>query len=472
MTTAGMADGLPVPWRWRRWALRGLLVTLVLFFAAALWVVRSYGAIASGFFAKGLCSGVFVAGRDALSVVDRDLRVYPPGWVFRSMRWSIDVQEGRVDAWLSPMLGSATVRYRGAQGCALLPSGAERAAAGAATLPVAGGVSVPDWPATEGAAAPLDDGLRQRLEQALLKGFDEDDALGARRTRAIVVVHRGRLVAERYAEGFAAATPMAGWSMAKSVTAAWVGALVQQGRMRIDEPLQLSAWRASGDPRAALTFRQMLGMASGLGFAEVYDSPFSDVNRMLFFSSDAAGYAARSPLKFPPDTVFNYSSGTTNLISLALRERLGTDYLTSVQRMLFEPLGMSSARMEADASGTLIGSSYLYATARDWARFGQLFLNDGVWAGKRLLPPGWAGYSATRSSASNEYGAHWWLYEPSDKANRDLPAGFFQATGHGGQRVTVIPSKQLVIVRLGLTLSGPALRHLELVKDVIAAIDP
>lgn len=479
--------------------LGGLLALVFLAGATAAGVVvRDYGRIATGFFAKGLCSGVFVAGRAPADVVRDDLRVYPPAAVFSRIEWDIDQPHSQVQARLPWSLASARAIHRPGQGCALQygpPASRESSPPGVAAGVTAGmavgttaGVAVgsmatrsldtqrqPDpalaWPA--GSAVDdqtLSQAQRSRLAAALERGFSEVDPSVARRTRAIVVVQHGRLLAQRYAAGFDERTPMAGWSMAKSVTAAWIGTLVRAGRLRLDDPVDLAAWRAADDGRRQLSFRQLLNMSSGLAFSEVYDSPWSDVTRMLFFSADAAAFAASRPIEQAPDAVFNYSSGTTNILSLVLRERLREQYPDSPARALFEPLGMASARFEADASGTFVGSSYLWANAHDWARFGLLFAQDGQWNGQPLLPADWVRWSRTASPASRRYGAHWWLAESSDPTGQPLPEDFFQATGHGGQRLSILPGEGLVIVRLGMTLSPQALRHVELINDIRAAL--
>ncbi len=380
-------------------------------------------------------------------------------------------------------LGQSMARFRVGAGCALgqavdmaksvavQPNAGHAAANTNSAQPNAGNAEQP-WPSgSKVDTTQLTQAVRTKLDRALQNGFAEADANQERRTRAIVVVHRGRIVAERYADGFGAHTRMAGWSMAKSVTSAWIGALTQERVFAIDEPIALSAWRDANDSRQRLSFRHLLQMASGLEFSEIYSSPFSDVNRMLFFSPSTSAYVAAKLPVAEPGAVFNYSSGTTNLLSLAVRERLAGDYESSPYRLIFNRIGMDTAIVEADASGTYVGSSYLYASARDWARFGLLYLRDGVWNDQRVLPPRWVAFSVQPSAANRNYGAHCWLHEPAEKAARTVPLDLYQATGHAGQRVSIIPSHDLVVVRLGMTLKGEALRHAELIGDIIKAIN-
>lgn len=211
--------------------------------------------------------------------------------------------------------------------------------------------------------------------------------------------------------------------MTKSVTNALVGILIGQRRLSLDATRLLPEWRASGDPRGAIAIDHLLRMSSGLRFDEVMASPRSDVMRMLFQRGDAAGFAAAKPLAHAPGTRWQYSSATTNILARVMRHALQDDeaYLAFPRRALFEPIGMASAVMETDAAGTFIGSSYMHATARDWARFGQLYLQDGVWAGTRVLPDGWVAYTTTPALADDagRYGAHVWLHVPGEYASRD-----------------------------------------------------
>ncbi|MDE2509608.1 MAG: serine hydrolase, partial [Elusimicrobia bacterium] len=240
----------------------------------------------------------------------------------------------------------------------------------------------------------------------------------------------------------------------------------------------LAEWRAPGDPRAEITLEDLLRMRGGLAFTEIYSNPLSDVTRMLFDGPDAGGFAASRPLAHAPGTHWQYASGTTNILSLIARRKLGeSDYPFWPRRALFDPLGMRSAVLETDASGTFVGSSFLFATARDWARFGELHRLDGVWAGRRILPEGWVTLVTTPTpQAPNErYGAHWWLKLSKDlggetAAAKKLPPDAFHALGHEGQCVSVIPSRGLVVVRLGLSIDITAWDHAAFLACVLDAV--
>jgi len=297
------------------------------------------------------------------------------------------------------------------------------------------------------------------LDQAVATAFLEDHPRRLRRTRAVLVVQHGQLLAERYASGFDETTRFPGWSMTKSVLGALVGVLVADGRLTLDDRELMPAWRTP-DPRADISLEDLLRMRSGLAFREDYADLRSDVIEMLFNRGDTAGYAAGRPLVARPGTVWSYSSGTTNILSAIVRQRVGeADYPAFPRRALFDPLGMASALMEADRSGTFVASSFMLATARDWARFGQLHLQDGVANGRRLLPEGWVRFCVTPTPQSPDglYGAHWWLkLKPelggaSPAAGR-VPPDTFLAIGHEGQTLAVVPSRDLLVLRLGLSV--------------------
>jgi CubicO group peptidase (beta-lactamase class C family) len=260
------------------------------------------------------------------------------------------------------------------------------------------------------------------------------------------------------------------------VTHGLVGIRILEGKLALHAPAPVPEWSGEGDPRTTITLDQLLRMSSGLAFSEVYEDYNSDVVTMLFKRGDAGGYAAAKPLAHTPDTHWYYSSGTTNLVSRIVRDTFEGDqaaYFAFPRRALFERIGMRSAVIEPDASGTFVGSSFMFATARDWARFGLLFLQDGVWQGERLLPEGWVRYGTTPTplAPQGRYGAHWWLNagdpdDPSDRPWPDLPRDAFAASGFEGQYVLVIPSRQLVLVRLGL--SRP--QHTFSLNDFAAAV--
>ncbi len=438
--------------------------------AAAIALHASYrvAQIGTAFAAKTVCSATFLSGRSPESVQAEDLGAYRSR-PLDLVEVDVDRAAGVVTARLLGFAERQAV-YRDGFGCTLAigASVATLRTAAPKLLPIARGDGV--WPEGERVAFEP----RAALEQALDHAFAEPGAGPPKRTRAVVVVHQGRIVAERYAQGFGPGTALPGWSMSKSVVGALAGTLVGLGLWRLDAPVPLAAWRAPGDARAAITLDQLLAMSSGLEFEESYRSPLSDVNLMLWAGGDAGGYAAAKRLAHPPGAHWQYASGTTNVLAAAMRETLGPAYAAYPRRALFLPLGMSSAVLETDAAGTFVGSSLMFASARDWARFGLLFANDGLWKGTRLLPEGWVRYSATPAAAATagNYGAHWWLKleRPPGAPAAGLPPDAFHAAGHGGQYVSVVPSRALVVVRLGHAIDEGAWDQEAFVARIIPAV--
>ena len=273
-------------------------------------------------------------------------------------------------------------------------------------------------------------------------------------THALLIIQGGRLVIERYVEGSGPETTCRSWSMAKSITQALVGVAVGDGRLDIFAPADAPEWREPGDPRAAITLDQLLRMSSGLAFVEDYvPGNVSDVIEMLFGSGkeDVGHYAASRPLAHPPGSFMAYSSGTTNIVSRCLGQALGLTgpaFETFMRERLFNPIGMTSADPRFDGAGTFVGPSFCFCTPRDFARFGLLYLRDGMWDGRRLLPEGWVDYARTptwrqEGAEDGPYGAHWWL----DMAG----PGTFSANGYDGQHIVICPDRDLIIVRHGAT---------------------
>jgi CubicO group peptidase (beta-lactamase class C family) len=267
--------------------------------------------------------------------------------------------------------------------------------------------------------------------------------------------------------------------MTKSVLNALVGALVARGRLDVERRALLPQWSSPGDPRSAISLDDLLRMRSGLRFAEEYHNPLSDVTRMLFKRPDVAAFAADKLLAAAPGRRWAYSSGTSNIIARIARQAVGgppEEFLAFPRRALFEPLGMASAVMEPDAAGNLVPSSYMLATARDWARFGLLYAQDGLWNGTRLLPEGWVRYSTTPTpqSPGGCYGALWWLKLTAEFGGKTpaagrLPGDAFFALGHEGQVLSVVPSRRLVVVRLGLSVHEDAWDQAAFLSELLDA---
>jgi hypothetical protein len=315
------------------------------------------------------------------------------------------------------------------------------------------------------------------LESLLDRAFIDDSGRPAQRTRAIAIVQGGHLVTERYAPGFDPDMPIAGWSLAKLVVNAMIGILVREGRLALGDPAPVDAWSQPDDPRHKITIEHLLRMTSGLRFQETYRDLREDVMQMLLGEPDCAGFAACKPLDHPPGTHWQYSGGSTNILSGVIRTLVGDDdYPEFPRRALFEPLGMSTAVLEMDASGHFVGSSFMYASARDWARLGQLYLQDGVVAGRRIFPAGWVAFSCspTPQSPDGEFGAHLWRRVSKHYQGVEgpvvLPDGTYHAIGYEGQFVSVVPAEDLVVVRLGLTRRPGTWVHDRFLADIIGAL--
>jgi CubicO group peptidase (beta-lactamase class C family) len=280
------------------------------------------------------------------------------------------------------------------------------------------------------------------IDAALTRAFSEPEGAN-RNTLAVVVLHRGDIIAERYAAGITETTPLLGWSMAKSATTTLAGAMALRGEVDIRAPgaVPLPAVRE-------ITLEHLLRMTSGLAIDEINDG--TDPNsEMLWNSADMAQFAATRYQRHAPGEVFDYMSGSTNLAMRHLQDRLGEDLtrqIKAIRERLFVPLGMASALIEPDTAGNLVGSSYMWASARDWAKLGQLYLDDGKVDGQRILSPEWIEAVARQTPQSRDYGMGFWLYRRSE----DLPA-VFEMNGFQGQSVVIIPSHSLIVVRLGAT---------------------
>jgi CubicO group peptidase (beta-lactamase class C family) len=336
------------------------------------------------------------------------------------------------------------------------------------------------WPTQAWPRAELDARVdRAALEELLDRAFAAPQPDDLERTHAVVVVQRGALVVERYGEGARPDDAFRSWSIAKSVTNALIGVLVRQGRLDVAAPIPVREW-GPGDPRARITIDQMLRMVDGLRFREAehlgggavryYPEQDSDVIPMLFGAGkhDVAGFAAGLPRVAEPEARWNYNSGGSNLLARLVSDTLGAgrdETLAFMRRELFVPLGMRTADPRFDGAGHFIGSSHCPCSALDFARFGLLFLRDGVWDGARILPEGWVDYSRTPSRQSDGlYGAHFWVTPGS--------LGIFSCQGAWGQRILVVPKLDLVVVRLGQTAPEKVGAVVQFCKALVDAFRP
>jgi CubicO group peptidase (beta-lactamase class C family) len=430
-----------------------LAAVLLLGAGIAVWMATTGSAmlrVATGSVSRGLCDAVFVAGLDPA----RQFREEEAP-LMRGVAWALHYRVDRARREVrASVLGRFAARavFRPGLGCLLMHGdGPVPEAAGFAPPPVAS-------PFPSGVVRSAD----PAIEQALDRAFAEPDPAHPRLTKAVVVLHRGRLIAERYAPGYGPDTPIWAHSLTKSVTNALIGILVRQGRLRLDQPAPTPAWRAPDDVHHAVTVDQLLRMDSGLPFDET-GSVLSGLTRMLYLQPDMAAYAARTPLEHPPGTAWGYSNLGYVLLGRMVTDAAGGSAVEAerfARRELFAPLGMAHTVVQADATGTLIGSGSAYGPARDFARFGQLYLDDGVVGGKRILPEGWVAYSRSQTLDTG-YGAGFWLNLKNDTpvpvwdapwGMPQLPRDMYYARGAFGQYVVIVPSEQLVVVRMGISL--------------------
>ncbi len=453
-------------YRLAAWAL-SLLALVVL--VGASWLIVSPPAllsVGSGYAAKIVCSSVFVSGRDPAQVLAEDVQA-PGHPLLKLMRQDVDLAGKTVTTHLLGLFAPGYAAWHEGFGCSSVPDGDFRAAHQAVS-----DVALPKLPAADPAIA-WPDGEAVTLDESL-SALLADASLAGPSMRAIVVVHEGRIVAEAYGEGFAATTPLLGWSMTKSVNAALIGRLMQAGALSLEMKGLFPEWRA--DARSEITLAQLLAMESGLAFNEGYGD-VADVTRMLFLEPDMTRFVLSLPLEANPGEKFNYSSGTAMLLSRLWMGVLGgrSQALSFPAKALFAPLGMASAVMEPDETGIFVGSSYMYATARDWARFSLFLLDDGVWKGSRLLPAGFVGAMATPTKASG--GAYsrmqTWTMGPGRESDTDygLPDDTFWVLGHDGQSAAIIPSRKLAVIRLGLTPSKLGYRPQPLIKRILDTLE-
>lgn len=421
--------------------LKRVLLLLVIIVGVVIYLNYPKLNIISGYAAKNMASGVFVANRSAASMNQYDNNVP-----------LIELAETHVDETAESAsskvygLMERTAVYRDGLGTVLINDSydAEKLTIRPHRNKIADTIPYP-----YGQAEPLDSIFEEvdlgQLSKAVAMAFGNPEV---QKTRTLLVLYKGHLLTEKYIEGFTKDTPILGWSMTKSVLATCFGVLEHQGKLEMDWPAPIAEWKA--DERKNITLDHLLRMQSGLAWDEDY-SGISDVTQMLFLDSDMTQKQREKKAIAPPTEIWNYSSGTTNLLSGILRQQFRShqEYLDFPYSSLIDKIGMYSMILEADIDGNYVGSSYAWASTRDWARFGQLYLDRGKWNGEQIFSPEWVDYITTPTIHSDgTYGAHFWLN--AEGKYPDVPKDLFSCNGYQGQYVFVIPSKDLVVVRTGL----------------------
>ncbi|WP_162126862.1 serine hydrolase domain-containing protein [Flavobacterium phycosphaerae] len=398
----------------------------------------------SGFSAKSIASGHFIDGRSLETIQQGDNDIDKVNWVTNKIN-----DAGKLVTSTVYGLKERKAIYREGLGATLINDDFDT------TKPY----EVPkrsfiktNLPFPYGDNEPKDTVFKEidydQLNAAVSTLFDKKGEK-KNRTRSVLVIYKDRIIAEKYADGFTKYSKILGWSMTKSLTATYFGILQKQGKIDIQKPAPIAEWQ--NDIRKKITINDLLHMNSGLAWEEDYGK-ISDVTKMLFQAEDMGKVQAEKPAVFQPNSHWYYSSGTTNLLSKILRKQFKThqEYLDFWYSSLLDKIGMHSAIVETDMAGNFVGSSYGWATTRDWAKLGLLYLHQGNWNGEQLFDPSWAKYVATPTNGSNGlYGAHFWLNAGGKYP--DVPRDLYHCSGYQGQMVFIIPSEDLVVIRMGLS---------------------
>jgi CubicO group peptidase (beta-lactamase class C family) len=474
--------------RWLKSALRrfAALILLVLMLAVAALLYLGIPQNAVGMAAKGVCSAAFVAGRPWQTLLADD--VLPASPVLALISIAVDEKTASVTAKFAGLF-ARTALLLPKRGCVLdsgstqaLPDAVATLASGASSKPWPDGnvpLPVANWGPGIDAAA-----LQKTVDQAFTGAGDPQAA----NARGVAVLHKGRLLVLKTAPGFSADTPLHGWSMGKTVSGMLMHKLTTDNGPPLAtpvvnafligrEPPWVASWRS--DARKSIKVSDLMYMRDGLASTEDYQ-PWGSVPKMLWGEPSAPAFAAKATPEAPPGTRWRYLSQSANLMSAVARGRFASDadYWAYPATALFRPIGANSAVLETDTDGNWVASSYLWASVGDWARFGQLMLNDGKWGERQIIPTGWLKRAATPATAGGEgrgYGAQTWLIGnplEGECKGRGLPEDTVAMIGHWGQIVAMVPSREAVIVRLGWTFKRAQFDSCAFVADVLKALPP
>lgn len=436
-----------------------MILSLVYFFylAPRLPVVNAYAA-------KRACTCYFVTNRTAESIIEKELSTFPFNLT------SLEYDDNRKYATASFFgLKKVQSHYDPDLGCSLQHGAKQKFKSFEKPLPSF--INPTDtllWPFGNREMELKIEGVDySKINEALDLAFDSE-GLWEKQTLSMVIIHKDTLVAERYAPDIQRETLLLGWSMTKSVCNALMGILHRDGKLKLTDKMLFEEW--SNDDRGDLTIDNLLRMNSGLQWNEDYGDN-SDATTMLFRANSASDYAVQLPLEFKPTVQFEYSSGTTNLLSRLIRKKFDnhSDYLAFPYKRLLYPLNIFSTQLETDASGQYVLSSFMNATTRDWSKLGLLYLNDGVWNQDTILSKEWIDYSFSETpNSEGKYGAHIWR-NGSPKEYPSCPQDTYRFSGYEGQYVFMIPSQDLVVVRMGLS-KGPPFDMDKVLKSILDAI--
>jgi len=439
-----------------------LLLAILVFTVIYAW---PRAPIITAFAARGMCSGVFVMDRQPERVSQEDLSFFP----ISLAKTKIDYEEKSVTARVLGLAKRKAVFREGLGAVLVLDIPEEELKASAVPRPDPG--YDPDtipWPKGELFPASLPEGVAyEKLNAVVENAFDGADDELFKKTLAVAVVYNNTLIGEKYLDPSHEGTLFHGWSQAKSITNAMIGVLVKEGKLNVNNSPDIAEWKNDG--RNEITLDHLLHMTDGLHFEENYFD-ISEVTKMLYASDDMYKFSISNPLEHSPGTVWNYSGGTTNILSGIIRNTIGddTEYYAFPYEKLFHRIGMLHTLFETDGAGTFVGSSYCYASTRDWARLGLLYLNEGIFEGDTIFQRGWVDYSTEPAPGSHgQYGAQIWL-QKKDGRYPDIPEDMFLIDGFQGQRVFVIPSKNLVVVRMGYSMKNFDMN--DFLKEIISTL--
>lgn len=460
---------------------RIVFVLLLIAAGAFLWLVTP---IANGYTAKYLCSHTFVSKQDPERALAHFIK--PMHFLFIGVVPELDTVKKKVTVRYFGFLSPRTAVWREGCGCTLLVRSTAEELHGRHDLPN----DLPEENSGDSITMPWPEGARMSRDSfsasinwgAIDKILDEamrestEEAKKQNNTLALVIAWKGRIIGERYAEGIDENTSLLGWSATKSITGALTGVMVKDHSLDIFAPLGLPEWE--NDVRKGITIDHLLRMESGLDFDEIY-TPFANATEMLYDCADMGVFSAGRPPAAPPDQRWVYSSGSSNVLADVLYSQVGGTPAAMhhfAYDEFFNRLGITTAIFEHDESDALVGSSYLHMSARDWLRVCKLYMDDGVWNGERILPEGWVAYSLTPTPNSTNacYGAHIWLNAAPDPADRQMPgvpADAFMFKGFQSQWIVGIPSKGLMLARLGVTHGDEGWSPEEVIMEVLEVLE-
>lgn len=428
--------------------------------------------VGMGFASKYLCSKVFNTGLPADQVVEQFLvpKVQP-----LPLFWQIDIDYDQRNVTMSsrfPLLRLApvTAQYRPNMGCTLTvnKSSQQLLAEKITGSTIASLDEQIAWPlGSANELVSVTDIDSAQLDMAVNSAFTESD--NPRNTSSLLVAYDGQLIAERYALGIDKDKPLLGWSMTKTITGTLIGTLVDQKRLALDQPAPVESWQ--GTPHQAITLRHLMNMHSGLEFDENYKG-LSDASQMLYLNAQHASFAASRPQSSEPGQTFNYSTGDTAILAHIVQKTVGGSSQQAYnyfQQRLFQPLGIRSAFIEFDESGHFTGGAYAFMKARDWLRLGQLYLQQGRWQDQQIVSSEWIDFATQPAPMTDKYGGQLWLNHNGVQWP-ELPHDAFYFAGHQGQRLVVVPSQKLVVLRTGVTEDNDDIQLGPVIAQIINAL--